>query len=99
MEAFYTPKRPGTYRIQCWGAQGGGSGSYPGGRGAYTKGDLTLTQDENLYVCVGQNGSANGIIFNNGSERTNVGNAAIILVVELQILGWRQGVPGKILPH
>ena len=57
VEAFTAPKRPGTYRIQCWGAQGGGNSSYPGGRGAYTKGDLTLTQGENLYVCVGRNGS------------------------------------------
>ena len=57
VETFYTPKRPGTYRIQCWGAQGGGNSSYPGGKGAYTKGDLTLTQGENLYVCVGRNGN------------------------------------------
>ena len=56
MEEFTAPKA-GSYRIQCWGAQGGGSGSYPGGRGAYTKGDLPLTKGENLYVCVGQNGS------------------------------------------
>ena len=69
MEAFTAPKT-GNYKLECWGAQGGGYSSYPGGRGAYTKGDLTLTQGENLYVCVGQNGSADGIIFNNGSERT-----------------------------
>ena len=73
VETFYTPKRPGTYRIQCWGAQGGGNSSYPGGRGAYTKGDLTLTQGENLYVCVGQNGNYGAdtgslLVYNNNNS-------------------------------
>ena len=44
----------GRYRIELWGGQGGGG---YGGRGGYTKGDISLQTGEKLYVCVGGAGS------------------------------------------
>ena len=68
----YTIPQTGTYRIELWGAQGGGqTGCYyiqhnnddcknnivlSGGYGGYTKGDIRLNKDEVLYVCVGGRG-------------------------------------------
>lgn len=47
----------GTFKMECWGAQGGGTDSYPGAKGAYTKGNLTLTANTStLHVFVGQCG-------------------------------------------
>ncbi|MCX8074014.1 MAG: glycine-rich protein [Clostridia bacterium] len=43
----------GTYKIECWGAQGGGTG----GLGGYTSGNVVLTKDMNLYIYVGSAGS------------------------------------------
>ncbi|MBE6264043.1 MAG: fimbrillin family protein, partial [Prevotella sp.] len=42
--------------MECWGAQGGGTSSYPGGKGAYTFGIITLQSATPLYVVVGQAG-------------------------------------------
>ena len=55
-EAPYT----GRYKIEAWGAQGGGIsfGSYKwtnGGKGAYTSGIITLNEGDKLYIYVGQN--------------------------------------------
>ena len=53
---------PGTYKIECWGAQGGiglrnGVKVYPGGKGAYTSGIITIKKFMNLYLFVGGKGS------------------------------------------
>jgi hypothetical protein len=51
----------GTYRIETWGAQGGGgtdSRSTPGGFGARMCGDFALTQGETIRILVGQTGAA-----------------------------------------
>ena len=65
----YTAPVPGTYRMECWGAAGG-YGFCTGttrlesyGRGAYTAGDLTLSQEQwdsykTLYVYVGGRGQS-----------------------------------------
>ena len=48
----------GTYRIECWGASGGGYGYSVGGKGGYSVGELTLSEQTNLYVKVGGKGDA-----------------------------------------
>ena len=67
VEKFTTPVA-GSYRMECWGAQGGGNDSYPGGKGSYTKGTITIKANNAFYIVVGQNGTNEGIIFNNGAE-------------------------------
>ena len=44
----------GTYCIECWGASGGNATSY--GTGAYTKGIISLDNNQILYIYVGQKG-------------------------------------------
>ena len=63
VEEFTTPVA-GDYQIECWGAQGGGVPSYPGGKGSYTKGSISL-DGVMLYVVVGQIGGYEEA-FNNG---------------------------------
>ncbi|WP_025884309.1 fimbrillin family protein [Segatella paludivivens] len=51
----------GTYKIECWGAQGGTLGSLDteiGGTGGYTTGEIKLSKGTALYVYVGQQGQA-----------------------------------------
>ena len=41
----------GTYKLECWGAQGGyRSSSTYGGKGGYSVGTITLTEMEDLAV-------------------------------------------------
>ncbi len=44
----------GTYLLEVWGAQGGGNG----GKGGYSKGNITLSQGDLLYIYVGGQGEA-----------------------------------------
>lgn len=47
----------GTYKIECYGARGGnGHGHSKGGFGGYVCGNITLEQDTQLYLYVGQMG-------------------------------------------
>ncbi len=49
----------GKYKLEVWGAQGGSvNDSYPGGYGGYSKGEITLTENEVLYVNVGGAGTS-----------------------------------------
>ena len=70
----HTYKAPynGTYKIELWGAQGGGTSTYPGGYGGYVKGNIQLNKDETLYFYVGENynGYKNSINFNGGGRGT-----------------------------
>ena len=68
VEKFTTPVA-GSYKMECWGAQGGGNSSVPGGKGSYTKGTITIEANKAFYIVVGQNGTNEGIIFNNGSKK------------------------------
>lgn len=43
----------GTYKLECWGAQGGSYSSYYGGNGGYSYGTITLTTDTLLYLYTG----------------------------------------------
>lgn len=53
--------QPGRYKLEVWGAEGGGdTGAVdkiaPGGKGGYSKGEITLTEAKTVYVIVGQKG-------------------------------------------
>ena len=74
VEKFTTPVA-GSYKMECWGAQGGGNSSYPGGKGSYTKGTITIEANKAFYIVVGQNGTNEGIIFNNGSKKILLGTS------------------------
>ena len=43
----------GTHTLEVWGAQGGSYSTYLGGKGGYSKGTLTLTEDTKAFVYVG----------------------------------------------
>ena len=55
-------KCPGKYKLEVWGAQGGNttynSNSNTGGYGGYTTSELTLNQNEILYINVGGQGQS-----------------------------------------
>jgi hypothetical protein len=58
----FTAPYTGTYKIECWGVQGGTipnqNFAYPnGGLGGYTSGNIYLLSGKNLYIYVGQEGS------------------------------------------
>ena len=58
---------PGSYKLECWGAQGGyrlNDISTYGGKGGYSVGELTLNEETTLYVQVG--GSGNTGVYNGG---------------------------------
>lgn len=54
----WTVPRSGVYRIEAWGAQGGGSygANCPGGYGGYARADVELLQGAVLDIVVGQAG-------------------------------------------
>ena len=57
VQSITLPK--GTYKLECWGAQGGDGctgNSYTGGAGGYSIGTITLSQRTNLYIYVGGRG-------------------------------------------
>lgn len=63
----------GTYTLEVWGAQGGGTGANywgSGGNGGYSKGNLILTNGQTLYIYPGQQGfqSATVNAFNGGGK-------------------------------
>lgn len=70
---------PGTYKLECWGAQGGNSnqsnGTYGnGGKGGYSIGILNVSTNTTIYITVGGQGQ-NGVFntrtaggFNGGGD-------------------------------
>lgn len=55
----FTAPFTGTYRIECWGAQGcppRNSSDTAFGRGSYAAGDIELSANDVLYVYIGQQG-------------------------------------------
>ena len=84
--------RPGTYFIECYGAQGGrgmqnGKYVYPGGKGAYTSGIIALKQTTNFFLYIGGKGDdgtleishskANGGWNGGGNAGADIGNGQI----------------------
>ncbi len=49
----FTASENGTYKIESWGAQGGGD---LGGKGGYSYGEYSIDKGNNLYICIGNQG-------------------------------------------
>lgn len=69
----WTAPYSGSYTLEAWGAQGGGTGQNyvgTGGKGGYAKGTATLNSNTKIYIYVGQQGfsSSTGIAFNGGGR-------------------------------
>ncbi|MFP4459520.1 MAG: hypothetical protein ACLFSQ_08035 [Candidatus Zixiibacteriota bacterium] len=60
---LWTVPRTGTYRIEAWGAEGGGT---RGGLGARMRGDFDLTEGDVLKILVGQSGGGSGYNYTGG---------------------------------
>ncbi|MBH8176929.1 glycine-rich protein, partial [Clostridioides difficile] len=62
--------KPGKYKLECWGARGGATGTplsdgFYYGKGGYSSGELTLKKETTLYLYVGLDGRK-GYSFNGG---------------------------------
>ena len=53
----FTAPRAGYYKLETWGAEGGGDSTYPGGKGGYSSGIVHLNANETVYVVVGGKGN------------------------------------------
>lgn len=83
-----TTLTPGTYKLECWGAQGGNSnqsnGTYGnGGKGGYSTGILNVSTNTTIYITVGGQGQ-NGILntrtaggFNGGGDGYGTNNSGV----------------------
>ena len=54
-EKFIVPCN-GVYKVELWGAQGGSNLTYVGGKGAYTSGEIEISQNLELFITVGEMG-------------------------------------------
>ena len=73
----YTVPFTGTYKIECWGAQGGDDGSR-GGYGGYSFGTVKLLQNNILYITIGGKGSTgtgSGGGYNGGGNAGGIGTS------------------------
>ena len=68
MQTYIVPVA-GKYKIECWGAQGGGVSPAAGGKGGYTYGEISLSKNKALYIYVGQCQNGDGVCFNNGMQK------------------------------
>lgn len=59
---------PGYYKLETWGAQGGGNTTYIGGYGGYSQGYIYLESDANIYLAIGGAGN-----YCTGSSCTSTG--------------------------
>ena len=48
---------PGQYLLEVWGAQGGSFDGYPGGKGGYSRGFLTIKSTVKAYLFIGAEGT------------------------------------------
>ena len=56
-EQTFTAPTTGTYKLETWGAQGGSiNETYYGGYGAYSFGNIKISQNDKLYINVGGTG-------------------------------------------
>ncbi|HBH0878295.1 TPA: hypothetical protein KR676_001995 [Clostridioides difficile] len=67
--------KPGKYKLECWGARGGATGTplsdgFYYGKGGYSSGELTLKKETTLYLYVGLDGRK-GYSFNGGGYATS----------------------------
>ena len=59
IEQIATISKTGYYKLETWGAQGGGTTTYQGGTGAYSTGVVYLERGNKLYINVGGTGTIN----------------------------------------
>jgi hypothetical protein len=52
----FTVPTSGTYKIEAWGAMGGGGSTLMGPKGAYSKSFVLLNKDERIKILVGEKG-------------------------------------------
>ncbi len=52
----FTAPADGTYKLETWGAEGGGNITYYGGKGGYSYGNVTLKKGQIVYIAVGEAG-------------------------------------------
>lgn len=83
-----TTLTPGTYKLECWGAEGGignqSNGTYGnGGKGGYSTGILNVSTNTTIYITVGGQGQ-NGILntrtaggFNGGGDGYGTNNSGV----------------------
>lgn len=57
----------GVYKLEVWGAQGGNNGG-SGGKGGYSSGNVTLNENNSLYVVVGGQGGRTQGGYNGGGS-------------------------------
>ena len=68
----FTAPQTGTYKIECWGASGGGAVA-GGGSAGYVSGVISLTKNQQLFVYTGQQGNnsdsySSSYMFNGGGN-------------------------------
>ena len=71
-EQTFTAPKTGTYKVELWGASGGGQ---LGGKGAYTSGLISLNSNEQFSIFVGGAGNSSGNGGFNGG-----GNAGVLVI-------------------
>ena len=96
----FTAPATGTYTLEVWGAQGGGSS---GGYGGYAKGNVYLARNQEIYVYVGGNdgwngGGAGGLGANpggNGGGASDIRTAGTELTNRIIVAGGGGGSGGS----
>ena len=68
-ETYKQKFHAGVYKIECWGASGGDSDEYKGGRGAYVSGVIYFQSNLFLYISPGGQGRLNNLAAFNGGGR------------------------------
>jgi len=75
----FTVPTTGTYKLEVWGASGGGGGNqFTGshkGLGGYSKGNIALTAGQNIYIYVGGQGIGSTAPLGTGGGWNGGGNA------------------------
>lgn len=56
-EQIFTAPVSGTYKLEIWGAQGGGAGDDTGGTGSYSNGKIYLKSSSQIYINIGGKGN------------------------------------------
>jgi hypothetical protein len=76
---LWTVPSSGTYRIEAFGAQGGGGNQF--GRGAQIRGDFSLTAGQQLKIIVGQQGGLYGSGSGSGGGGSFVATSANVPLI------------------
>ncbi|EOY7186732.1 glycine rich domain-containing protein [Clostridioides difficile] len=93
--------KPGKYKLECWGARGGATGTplsdgFYYGKGGYSSGELTLKKETTLYLYVGLDGRK-GYSFNGGGYAASCSGGA----TDIRLVGgtWdnEQGLLSRII--